>query len=109
MERYRRLGGLCRKNDAGKRLQNSDEMWLMYYKWNLRTTCNAILDFSVHANNMSKEQALHLLVGSFPTASGSGWKMESSYLIASPLCSYFTGYTEIYDFRDLKKGREDLT
>jgi hypothetical protein len=37
-------------------------MWLMYYKWNLRTTCNAILDFSVHANNMSKEQALHLLV-----------------------------------------------
>jgi hypothetical protein len=35
-------------------------MWLMYYKWNLRTTCNAILDFSVHA--MSKEQALHLLV-----------------------------------------------
>jgi hypothetical protein len=65
----RRLGGLCRKNDAGKRLQNSDEMWLMYYKWNLRTTCNAILDFSVHANNMSKEQALHL-VGSFPTASG---------------------------------------
>jgi hypothetical protein len=71
-------------NDAGKRLQNSDEMWLMYYKWNLRTTCNAILDFSVHANNMSKEQALHLLVGKLSTASGSGWKMESSYLIASP-------------------------
>jgi uncharacterized protein (DUF885 family) len=20
------------------------EMWLMYYKWNLRTTCNMILD-----------------------------------------------------------------
>jgi hypothetical protein len=29
------------------------------------TTCNAILDFSVHANNMSKEQALHLLVAGF--------------------------------------------
>jgi uncharacterized protein (DUF885 family) len=22
--------------------KTSDEMWLMYYKWNLRTTCNAI-------------------------------------------------------------------
>ncbi|MFZ0595575.1 MAG: DUF885 domain-containing protein, partial [Flavobacterium sp.] len=26
--------------------KNSDEMWLMYYKWNLRTTCNTILDIS---------------------------------------------------------------
>jgi hypothetical protein len=76
------IEGYTAENDAGKRLQNSDEMWLMYYKWNLRTTCNAILDFSVHANNMSKEQALHLF-GSFPTAKGSGWKMESSYLIES--------------------------
>jgi hypothetical protein len=40
-------------------------MWLMYYKWNLRTTCNAILDFSVHANNMSKESAAFIGCGSF--------------------------------------------
>jgi hypothetical protein len=53
------------KNDAGKRLQNSDEMWLMYYKWNLRTTCNAILDFSVHANNMSKTSAAFIGCGAF--------------------------------------------
>jgi hypothetical protein len=55
------------KNDAGKRLQNSDEMWLMYYKWNLRTTCNAILDFSVHANNMSRTSAAFI-----------GWKLSNS-------------------------------
>ena len=24
---------------------NSPEMWLMYYKWNLRVTCNTILDY----------------------------------------------------------------
>ena len=33
---------------------NEDEMWLMYYKWNLRSTCNTILDYSVHTKNMSK-------------------------------------------------------
>jgi hypothetical protein len=56
---------------------------------------------------MSKEQALHLLVGKLSTASGSGWKMESSYLIASPALFIFTGYTEIYDFRERLKKKED--
>ena len=42
--------------------ENSDEMWLMYYKWNLRTTCNTILDYSVHTKEMSKEDALNLLI-----------------------------------------------
>ena len=37
------------------------EMWLMYYKWNLRSTCNTILDYSVHVKNMSKEDAIKLL------------------------------------------------
>ena len=27
---------------------DSAEMWLMYYKWNLRTICNTILDIGVH-------------------------------------------------------------
>jgi uncharacterized protein (DUF885 family) len=34
----------------------SPEMWLMYYKWNMRSTCNTILDYSVHVNNMSRER-----------------------------------------------------
>jgi hypothetical protein len=55
---------------------------------------------------MSKEQALHLLVAGFPTASGSGWKMESSYLIASPALFILYGYTEIYDFRERLKRRK---
>ena len=36
--------------------ENADEMWLMYYKWNLRSTCNTILDYSVHTKEMSKDQ-----------------------------------------------------
>jgi hypothetical protein len=42
-----RLGCLCRTDDARKRIQKL--RWNVEgYKWNLRTTCNAILDYSVH-------------------------------------------------------------
>jgi uncharacterized protein (DUF885 family) len=82
-------------------------MWLMYYKWNLRTTCNAILDFSVHANNMSKEQALHLLVAeAFQQQAEADGKWNRVTLSQVQLCSYFTGYTEIYDFRERLKRRK---
>lgn len=84
---------------------NEDEMWLMYYKWNLRSTCNTILDYSVHTKNMSKEDAMHLLVDEAfqQTAEAEGkWKRVSVTQVQ--LCCYFTGYTEIYDFREeLKK------
>ena len=41
---------------------NDPAMWLMYYKWNLRATCNFILDYSVHAGNMTKEEAMKILI-----------------------------------------------
>ncbi len=84
---------------------DSDEMWLMYYKWNLRTTCNTILDYSVHTKEMSKEDALHLLVDeAFQQQAEAEGKWKRVSLTQVQLCSYFSGYTEIYDFREeLKK------
>ncbi|HNQ13843.1 MAG TPA: DUF885 domain-containing protein, partial [Bacteroidia bacterium] len=41
---------------------NNPELWMMYYKWHLRTVCNTILDFCVHTLNMTKEEGLDLLV-----------------------------------------------
>lgn len=83
----------------------SPEMWLMYYKWNLRTTCNTILDYNVHVNAMSKEEAINLLVNEAfqQTAEAEGkWKRVSVTQVQ--LCSYFTGFKEIYDLReDIKK------
>ncbi|MDR6969362.1 uncharacterized protein (DUF885 family) [Flavobacterium arsenatis] len=85
--------------------KNSDEMWLMYYKWNLRTVCNTILDNSVHTRNMSKEEALNLLTKeAFQQTAEAEGKWRRVTLSQVQLCSYFTGYTEIYDFREeLKK------
>ncbi|MDP9048908.1 MAG: DUF885 domain-containing protein, partial [Bacteroidota bacterium] len=37
------------------------EMRLMWYKWHLRSVCNTILDYSVHAENMSRQDAIKLL------------------------------------------------
>ena len=88
---------------------NEDEMWLMYYKWNLRSTCNTILDYSVHTKNMSKEEAMHLLIDEGfqeKTEAENKWRRVSVTQVQ--LCCYFTGYTEIYDFReDLKKQMGD--
>ena len=85
--------------------KNSDEMWLMYYKWNLRSTCNTILDISVHTKNMTREQAIDLLVNqAFQQKAEADGKWKRVTLTQVQLCSYFTGYSEIYDFREsLKK------
>ncbi|MBF4505149.1 DUF885 domain-containing protein [Flavobacterium sp. JLP] len=85
--------------------KNSDEMWLMYYKWNLRTTCNTILDNSVHTKNMSKEDAMKLLTReAFQQQAEAEGKWKRVTLSQVQLCSYFTGYTEIYNLREeLKK------
>lgn len=88
---------------------NEDEMWLMYYKWNLRSTCNTILDYSVHTKDMTKEEAMHLLMDEAfqqKTEAENKWRRVSVTQVQ--LCCYFTGYTEIYDFREeLKKKMGD--
>lgn len=87
--------------------KNSDEMWLMYYKWNLRATCNTILDISVHTKNMSKEAALDLLIKeAFQQQAEAEGKWKRVTLSQVQLCSYFTGYTEIYDLREELKNKE---
>jgi uncharacterized protein (DUF885 family) len=84
----------------------SPEMWLMYYKWNLRSTCNTILDYSVHTKNMSKEDAMHLLMDeAFQQKTEAEGKWHRVSVTQVQLCCYFTGYTEIYDFREELKNK----
>lgn len=89
--------------------KNSDEMWLMYYKWNLRTTCNTILDISVHTKNMTQKAAIDLLTKeAFQQQAEADGKWKRVTLSQVQLCSYFTGYTEIYNLREeLKKEEGD--
>jgi uncharacterized protein (DUF885 family) len=85
--------------------ENSPEMWLMYYKWNLRTTLNTIVDYGVHVLGYSEKQVMDLLrrEGFQEEAEAMG-KWKRARLTQTQLSSYFTGYTEIYNLReDLKK------
>lgn len=90
--------------------KNSPEMWLMYYKWNLRTTCNMILDYSVHTKNMSKDAAMSLLINeAFQQQAEAEGKWTRVSVSQVQLCSYYAGYTEIYDFREMLKKEQKET
>jgi len=86
---------------------NEPEMWLMYYKWHLRVVCNTILDYSVHNLNMSDKEAMELLTrDAFQEEAEARGKWRRVSLTQVQLCSYFTGYTEIYELREeIKKKR----
>lgn len=100
------------ENGYGSNLSTSTgetekEMWLMYYKWNLRSTCNTILDYEVHANNLSKEDAMHLLIDeAFQQKAEAEGKWKRVSVTQVQLCSYFTGFTEIYEFREVLKQKQ---
>jgi uncharacterized protein (DUF885 family) len=89
---------------------NTPEMWLMYYKWHLRSVCNTILDYSIHVNNMSEKEALNLLMNeAFQQEAEARGKYKRVSLTQVQLCSYFTGFTEIFDLRESLKKKQGKT
>lgn len=91
------------ENGYGK---NNPEMMLMYYKWNLRTVCNTILDYGIHANNLSEEDAMDLLMNqAFQEKSEAEGKWKRARLSQVQLCSYFTGFYEIRALREEMKEK----
>lgn len=80
------------------------EMWLMYGKWALRVVHNAILDYAVHVEGMERDEAIRLLrEEAFQEASEATQKWRRLTLSQVQLTSYFSGYAEIYDFRERQK------
>ena len=86
---------------------NDPAMWLMYYKWNLRSTCNTIIDYSIQVNNMQKETVIDLLTKeAFQQQAEAEGKWKRATLTQVQLCSYFTGFTEIVDLREAMQNKE---
>ena len=86
---------------------NSDEMWLMWDKWNMRSTLNAVIDHAIQAENMSEKDVVALLrrEGFQEEAEAQG-KWLRATLSQVQLSSYFTGYSEIYALRQELKQQE---
>lgn len=89
-----------------KSTEATPEMWLMYYKWNLRAVCNTILDIGVHSRDMTKEQAMDLLTHeAFQQQAEAEGKWKRVTLTSVQLCSYYTGFKEICDLREEYKKK----
>lgn len=83
------------------------ELWLMYYKWNLRVICNTILDYSIQVKGMTKEQAMALMTQeAFQQQAEAEGKWRRATLSQVQLTSYYAGFRAIYDLRDEIKAKE---
>lgn len=92
--------------EEGYGAEQQPELWLMYYKWNLRIVCNTILDYSTHVLDMTEQQAINLLTqDAFQQATEAQEKWQRVQLTQVQLCSYYTGLTEIYDWREEQKQK----
>lgn len=88
---------------------NAPEMRLMWYKWHLRSVCNTILDYSVHAGSMTKEQAVKMLTKeAFQQQAEAEGKWKRVSVSSVQLTSYYTGYKEINQlYQDWQKKQAD--
>ena len=89
---------------------NSDELWLMYYKWFLRVVTNTIIDYEIHNKDLGKEQALKLMMeDAYQEKAEAEGKWHRATVSQVQLASYFSGFSEIYELRETlkkEKGKE---
>ena len=86
---------------------NSDEMWLLWNKWNLRVTLNTIIDHAIQVDNMSEDDVVNMLRrDGFQEEAEARGKWLRATLSQVQLSSYFTGYTEIYALREELKRKQ---
>ncbi|RSK44510.1 DUF885 domain-containing protein [Hymenobacter perfusus] len=86
---------------------NTDEIWLMWDKWNMRVTLNAILDHEVQAGSITEAETVATLRrDGFQEEAEARNKWLRATLSQVQLSSYFTGSTEIYDLREELKRQQ---
>jgi uncharacterized protein (DUF885 family) len=77
------------------------EMWLMYYKWNLRVIANTILDYSIQVKGMTEKEAIDFMTQeAFQQQAEAEGKWRRATLSQVQLTSYYAGFREIYDLRE---------
>ncbi|HWN65220.1 MAG TPA: DUF885 domain-containing protein [Candidatus Binatus sp.] len=80
------------------------EVKMQQLKMRLRAICNAILDQSIHAGNMSEQEAMNLMMKEGYQQEGEAVaKWKRARLTSAQLSTYFVGVTEHLDLRDLAK------
>ena len=82
------------------------EVKMQQLKMRLRAICNAVLDQSIHAGNMSEKEAMDLMMKEGYQQEGEAVaKWKRARLTSAQLSTYFVGVTEHLDLRDRAKAR----
>ena len=85
--------------DAGY-LNNDPLFRLIVLKWYLRVVTNAIIDQAIHADGMSRDAAMKLMVeGGFQEEREAAGKWVRAQLTSTQLSTYFVGFQEHSDMR----------
>ncbi|HXX41669.1 MAG TPA: DUF885 domain-containing protein, partial [Chthoniobacterales bacterium] len=82
------------------------EVKMQQLKMRLRSICNAILDQSIHAGNMSEKQAMDLMTrDAFQQEGEAVAKWNRARLTSAQLSTYFVGVSEHLDLREAAKRK----
>jgi len=82
------------------------EVKMQQLKMRLRAIANAILDQSIHAGNMTEQQALDLMTKeSFQEQGEATLKWKRARLTSAQLSTYFVGVSEHLDLREAAKKK----
>src|SRR5215469_9409615 len=80
------------------------EVKMQQLKMRLRAICNAILDQSIHAGNMTEQQAMDLMTKeTFQEQGEATLKWKRARLTSAQLSTYFVGVSEHLDLREVAK------
>lgn len=76
------------------------ELWLIYWKWYLRSVTNTILDYGVHVLGMSEARAKTLLMReAFQSDQEAAGKWQRVQLSSVQLTQYYSGFSAIEQLR----------
>jgi uncharacterized protein (DUF885 family) len=82
------------------------EVKMQQLKMRLRAIANAILDQSIHAGNMTEQQAMNLMTKeAFQEQGEATLKWKRARLTSSQLSTYFVGVSEHLDLREVAKKK----
>ena len=82
------------------------EVKMQQLKMRLRAIANAILDQSIHAGNMTEQQAMDLMTKeTFQEQGEATLKWKRARLTSAQLSTYFVGVSEHLDLREAAKQK----
>ena len=80
---------------------------LVEKKWKLRGIANAIIDQKIHAERMTEQEALNLMINeTFQEESEANGKWRRAQLTSAQLSTYFTGYILFLELLEDYKAQE---